>query len=250
MPRSRAADQQFDVICRASRYIPSDWRSYGEGHVSCARAEEEAYFRRIDAELIAKLRQNAQHSEIAHALAEKLHADEPALLEHIKKLGVTLDDGTQVAIPPGQDPREVLVDWLLDEENHLLAEAAANRIWSWLLGRGIVEPADDIRPNNPPSNPALLTYLGQELMDSGYDLKHLYRLILNSHIYQLSCIPESENSQAGANFAYYRVRRMEAEVLIDALCQVTGTFEPYSSIIPEPFTFLPDGHRAVCLPDG
>lgn len=162
----------------------------------------------------------------------------------------TYPDGTQVTIPPGQDPREVLVDWLFKEKNPLVAEAAANRIWSWLLGQGIVEPADDIRPNNPPSNPALLTYLGQELIDSGYDLKHLYRLILNSQIYQLSCIPESEDSQAGANFAYYHVRRMEAEVLIDAICQLTGTFESYSSIIPEPFTFLPDGQRAIALPDG
>jgi hypothetical protein len=162
----------------------------------------------------------------------------------------TYPDGTPVTIPPGQDPREVLVDWLFKDKNPLVAEAAANRIWSWLLGRGIVEPADDVRPDNPPSNPALLTYLGQELIDSGYDLKHLYRLILNSHIYQLSCIPESEDSQAGANFAYYHVRRMDAEVLIDAICQLTGTFESYSSIIPEPFTFLPDGHRAIALPDG
>ena len=171
-------------------------------------------------------------------------------LASAEPLKATFPDGTNVTIPRGHDPREVLADWLLDDENPLLAEALANRIWSWLLGRGIVEPADDVRPDNPPANPALLTYLGQELIDSGYDLKHLYRLILNSHIYQLSCLPESEDSQAGANFAYYHVRRMDAEVLIDAICQLTGTFESYSSIIPEPFTFLPDGHRAICLPDG
>jgi hypothetical protein len=75
-------------------------------------------------------------------------------------------------------------------------------------------------------------------------------LIFNSNAYQLSCIPQSEDSRASEYFAYYPPRRLDAEVLIDAICQLTGTTESYSSITPEPFTFLPDGTRAISLPDG
>lgn len=159
-------------------------------------------------------------------------------------------DGTQVEIPAGEDPRVVFTDWLFEDDNPLLSEAIANRIWYWVVGQGIVEPADDMRPDNPPANPELLRYLGAELVAADYDLKHLYRLILNSQTYQLSCVAASEDSRSVANFACYPVRRMGAEVLIDSICRLTGTFERYSSIIPEPYTFLPDGHRAVCLPDG
>lgn len=125
-----------------------------------------------------------------------------------------------------------------------------NRIWSWLLGRGVIHEPDDIRPDNPPSNPELLAFLEQELIASRYDLKHLYRLILNSQTYQLSCVPKTDTPQAKANFASYPLRRLEAEVLIDALNQITGTTEKYSSAIPEPFTFIPEDQRSISLADG
>ena len=126
-----------------------------------------------------------------------------------------------------------------------------NRVWYWLLGRGIIHEPDDIRPDNPPQNPELLAYLAQELVAAHYDLKHLYRLILNSKTYQLSShSQDASDPEAAANFAYYPLRRLEAEVLIDALCQITGTTESYSSIIPEPFTFIPEDQRSIALPDG
>jgi hypothetical protein len=118
------------------------------------------------------------------------------------------------------------------------------------MGRGIVHEADDFRPDNPPSNEKLLDHLAKELVDSGYDLKHIYRLILNSKTYQLAPVPRSKHPEAEAQFAYYAPRRLEAEVLIDALCRITGTTERYDSRIPEPFTFIPETHRAVALPDG
>ena len=93
------------------------------------------------------------------------------------------------AVAPDQDPREVFADWLLAPENPWFARSIVNRIWYWLLGRGIVHEPDDIRPDNPPANPELLAYLEQELIASHYDLKHIYRLILNSQTYQLSSIP-------------------------------------------------------------
>jgi hypothetical protein len=159
-------------------------------------------------------------------------------------------DGAAVHLSPDQDPRRVFADWLITPENPWFTRNIANRVWSWLLGRGIIHEPDDIRPDNPPSNPELLAYLEKELIAARYDLKHLYRLILNSQTYQLSCIARSDDPEATANFAFYRLRRLEAEVLIDALNQISGTTEEYSSPIPEPFTFIPDDQRSVALADG
>jgi hypothetical protein len=161
----------------------------------------------------------------------------------------TFPDGTTATLGPDQDPREVFADWLLAPGNPYFARNIANRVWSWLMGRGIVHEPDDLRPDNPPSNPELLAYLEEELVASGYDLKHLYRLILTSRTYQSSCVPASKDPQAQALFAYYPVRGLEAEVLIDAICQITGTTERYSSPIPEPFTYVPPTYRSIALPD-
>ena len=159
-------------------------------------------------------------------------------------------DGTPCELPAGEDPREVFADWLIDAENPWFARHIVNRMWYWLLGRGIVHEPDDIRPGNPPQNPELLDWLAEELVRAEYDLKHIHRLILNSQTYQLSCIPKSKDSEAAANFGCYSLRRLDAEVLVDALCQITGTTESYSSMIPEPFTFIPEKQRSITLPDG
>jgi hypothetical protein len=158
-------------------------------------------------------------------------------------------DGTPAHLSTDRDPRAVFADWLIAPQNPWFARNIANRVWSWLLGRGIIHEPDDIRPDNPPTHPELLAFLEQELVASRYDLKQLYRLILNSQTYQLSHIPRSEAAKAEAHFAVYPMRRLEAEVLIDALCQISGTTEQYSSRIPEPFTFMPEGRRAIALAD-
>lgn len=161
-----------------------------------------------------------------------------------------LPDGTAVEIPADEDPRRVFADWLIDKKNPWFARAICNRIWHWLLGQGIVDPPDDVRSDNPASNLALLNHLADELVASDYDLKHIYRLILDSSAYQLASIRQSDDPLAGTYFAYYQPQRLDAEVLIDAICQITGTTETYMSIIPEPYTFLPDDQRAIALPDG
>ncbi len=158
--------------------------------------------------------------------------------------------GAEVLIPAGVDPREVFAEWLINKQNPWFARAVSNRVWCWLMGRGIVDPPDDVRSDNPPSNLPLLNHLADELLAADYDLKHLCRKILESNVYQLSCIPTTDDSRAGRHFAYYHPRRLDAEVLIDAICQITGTTETYMSIIPEPFTFLPEHQRAIALPDG
>ena len=159
-------------------------------------------------------------------------------------------DGTTVKIPPGQDPRVIFADWLIRPDNAWFTRNIVNRVWAWLLGRGIVHEPDDIRPDNPPVNPELLTYLEEELVATKYDLKHVYRLILNSRTYQQSSIPRSDHPEAETMFACYPVRRLDAEVLIDALDWVGGTGETYSSPIPEPFTWVPEEQRTIALSDG
>jgi hypothetical protein len=165
-------------------------------------------------------------------------------------LAATFPDGAKVTIPPDQDPREVFADWLLKPGNPWFARAIVNRVWSWFLGRGIIHEPDDLRPDNPPVNPELLAYLEKELVGAHYDLRHLYRLILTSRTYQGSCLPRSDDPQAAALFAYYPVRRLDAEVLIDALCRIGGDGEQYTSAIPEPFTFIPPAERTISLADG
>ncbi len=166
------------------------------------------------------------------------------------KINTNYPDGSAVTISPLTDPRFVFSDWLVSEENEWFAKCMANRIWFWLMGRGIIHEADDIRNDNPPSNPELLAYLEKELIKSDYDLQHVYKLILNSRTYQQSSIPADESADVEKYFAVYPVRQLEAEVLIDAICKITGTTEQYSSPIPEPFTFIPESERTIALADG
>ncbi len=157
-------------------------------------------------------------------------------------------DGTAATIRAGDDPRARFSDWLIASED--FERNIVNRIWFWLLGRGIIHEADDIRPDNPPQNSELLDFLAAELVAHDYDLRHIYRLILNSRTYQLSSLHTEGNRSDASNFSRYYVRRLDAEVLIDAICQITGTTESYSSDIPEPFTFIPENKRSIQLADG
>lgn len=159
-----------------------------------------------------------------------------------------LPDGTTVKFLPNEDPRIAFTDWLI--RNNAFANNIVNRIWYWLLGRGIIHEPDDIRDDNPPQNQELLDFLSGELVKSNYDLRHIYRIILNSKTYQLSSIHNEGNLADESNFSRYYVRRLGAEVLIDAICQITKTTESYSSQIPEPFTFIPQNQRSIKLSDG
>ncbi|MBI5799880.1 MAG: DUF1553 domain-containing protein [Verrucomicrobia bacterium] len=159
-------------------------------------------------------------------------------------------DGTPVKLTPDRDPREVFADWLITPKNPWFARSIVNRVWSWFLGRGIIHEPDDIRDGNPPSNPDLLAYLERELVTHRYDLKHIYRLILNSRTYQLSSRAKATGPLAEAHFASCAPRRLEAEVLLDAINKVTGTSDLYTSPIPEPFTYIPKDTPAVALADG
>jgi hypothetical protein len=166
------------------------------------------------------------------------------------ELEAVFPDGKSVRIPPGEDPRRVFADWLVAPDNQWFARAVVNRVWFWLFGRGIIHEPDDIRADNPPSSPELLAYLERELIEADYDLRHILRLILSSRVYQQSSIPRSAHYEAELLLAHYPVRRLDAEVLIDALCWIYGKGERYSSVIPEPYTFIPEHQRTISLADG
>ena len=157
--------------------------------------------------------------------------------------GPTLELGLDV------DPRVKFADWLTRRDNPWFATSIVNRVWYWLLGRGIVDPVDDLRTTNPPENPELLAYLRNELVDHAFDLKHIYRLILNSRVYQLASETTPLNENDVGHFSHYRLRRLTAEQLLDAVCQVTGSQESFTSWIPVPVLRLPAGQRAIQLPD-
>ncbi len=139
------------------------------------------------------------------------------------------------------DLRAVLADWITSPDNPYFARHMANRVWAWLLGRGIIHEPDDFRSTNPASNPELLDYLAQEFVQSGYDLKGLYRLILSSRTYQLSAIPNEWNRHDRIYYSHYYLKRLTAEQLATAISQVTGISEKYAG--------LPLGTRATQLPD-
>lgn len=153
-------------------------------------------------------------------------------------------------LPSDRDPREVFADWLIRRDNPWFARSIVNRVWYWVMGRGIIQEPDDIRTDNPPSNPSLLSYLEKDFVGHNYDLKYLYRSILNSRVYQLASVPGAEKEEAESEFGVYPLRRLEAEVLIDAINKITGTSDLYTSAIPEPFTYIPKEATAVSIADG
>jgi hypothetical protein len=170
--------------------------------------------------------------------------------ENNETIEAVLPDGTKVKISPDKDPRIIFADWLINERNPYFSKNIVNRIWSWLFGRGIIHEVDDIRDDNKPSIPELLSYLEKEFVKAKYDIKHIYRLILNSRTYQQSFIPQSKNPDIEKYFAYYPPRRLEAEVLLDILCKITQKGVEYISLVPEPYTIIPPDRKNILLYDG
>jgi hypothetical protein len=132
-------------------------------------------------------------------------------------------DGLVLNIPPEEDPRQKLVDWMARPDNPFFAKALCNRLWGHLLGRGLVDPVDDLRETNPASNPELLDALARDFISHRFDVKHLLRTICNSRTYQLSSVPNTSNRHDRQNHTRYYGKRLIAEVFLDAVDQVCGT---------------------------
>jgi hypothetical protein len=139
------------------------------------------------------------------------------------------------------DLRIPLAEWLTAKDNRQFARSVVNRYGGYLLGRGLVEPIDDMRATNPPSNEELLEALTDRFLDSGFDLKQLIRVIMRSRVYQLSSQPTPENASDSKFCSHYKVKRIPAEPLLDAVDAVTGQQTKFKN--------LPLGTRAIELPD-
>jgi len=137
--------------------------------------------------------------------------------------------------------REQMASWLTSADNPYFARSYANRVWGYLLGAGIIEPIDDIRAGNPPTNPELLDYLTAEFVKSGFNVRHVMRLIATSRTYQLSVAPNKWNQDDKVNYSHALARRLPAEVLLDAVYRVTGSSSKFPGVAP--------GTRAAALPD-
>ncbi len=151
-------------------------------------------------------------------------------------LGDTVAD-----IVADEDPRLRLADWMSSKTNPFFAKSLVNRYWKHFFQRGLIEPEDDIRDTNPPTNRALLAALERHFIDSGFNLKELVRVITRSQTYQLSEQPNEFNSVDRQNYSRYYPRRLQAEVLLDAIDRVMGSQTDFAN--------LPPGTRAVALPD-
>jgi Protein of unknown function (DUF1549)/Protein of unknown function (DUF1553)/Bacterial Ig-like domain (group 2) len=138
---------------------------------------------------------------------------------------------------PSGDRRSALASWMTDPANPYFARNYANRVWAFLFGHGIVEPVDDVRATNPPSNPELLVALAKFAVESNYDTKALIRFVCASRVYQSSSTPNASNEKDVRNFSRSLLRRPGAEVLLDMIGQATG--------VPDRFAGLPAGTRAV-----
>jgi len=139
------------------------------------------------------------------------------------------------------DARLALTAWLTSKDNRFFARSLVNRYWKHFFNRGLVDPEDDMRETNPPTNPELLDALAKHFVESGYDLKQLVRTITRSQVYQLSSVPNQHNKVDKQNFSRYYPRRLTAEALLDAINVVTKSANKFEG--------LPRGTRAMQLPD-
>ncbi len=145
------------------------------------------------------------------------------------------------AIAPDEDPRLKLVNWMSSPENPFFAKALVNRYWKHFFKRALIEPEDDIRDTNPPSNPELMAALEAHFIKSGFDLKELVKVITQSHAYQLSAMPNEYNLLDRQNYSRFYPRRLQAEVMLDSIDDLAGSSTSFAN--------LPPGTRAIALPD-
>jgi hypothetical protein len=186
-----------------------------------------------------------------HGLAALFAKVEQGRLVRLGSRGAVSHPATgQAAQPriPGQhdvaavaDPRRPLADWITSRDNPYFARAIVNRLWQMLMGRGLIEPTDDVRATNPPSHPELLDYLAEDFIHSGYDLRHTLRRIATSATYARSSVATDENRSDRMFYSHALARPLESEVLADVLAEVTGVWEQYGD--------QPMGTRAVALFD-
>ncbi len=176
-------------------------------------------------------------SLVANGLAETKH---PRTGEKVVAHPLGTESVATEELPPG-DRRQQLAAWMTSRDNPWFAKNIANRVWAHLMGRGLVEPVDDVRATNPPSNPELLDALAKSLTDDGFNFRKLLRTIVASQSYQRATDSNPTNERDEQNYSRALFKRLDAEVLLDAVCQTTG--------VAEKFQGVPSGSRAIQLWD-
>lgn len=177
-------------------------------------------------------------------VGEAVVATKKTTTKHPRSGDVVQAHGLMESMPaetPSGDRRALFADWMTSADNQWFARNIVNRIWAHFLGRGLVEPVDDFRSTNPPTNPELLTALAENFVESGFDLHNLIRTITASRTYQLSAATNESNRRDEQNYSRALIRRLDAEVRLDMICQVTGTSEKFRGV--------PVGYRAIQLWD-
>ncbi len=155
--------------------------------------------------------------------------------------------GDPLTLGPDDEPRQVLADWMTNPSNPYMAKVMANRVWAEIMGRGLVEPVDDLRATNPSANEPLLDFLADEFRNNGYDIKHLISIIMKSHVFELSSIPVNRNVADHRNFARYYRQRLRAEVLLDAVNDILLSEEKLAAMPPGSRTTQMWTHRSSSL---
>jgi hypothetical protein len=176
---------------------------------------------------------------VEHPLTRKAMEPRPLFgdVPELAKVGIAHPTGSAGASPSQDvDPREELAGWIASDDNPYFAKVIVNRVWADLMGRGLVEPVDDLRATNPPTNGPLLDALAADFRSGKYDLKHLIRTICTSYVYGLSSLPTERNVGDRQNYSRHYRSRLRGEVLLDAVSDITGVAETFSA--------MPAGSRA------
>jgi hypothetical protein len=249
---SPAVGAEADRLAREAKDLKDQAKKIGDKAKDKSLAKEEAA--KLQAEVKA-LNDKAQALEAASKrlkATEILNAEKAVFASVTSTLGKQeskqfrmLGDAKPLSIAADKDPRAVVMAWLREPDNPFFARAIVNRVWAHYFGRGIIEPADQLSPLNPASHSALLGELSADFIKHDYDLKDLHRLILNSRTYQQSARTNATNRTDTTNYASFYLRRLPAEVLVDALNHATGGTETYP-----PELYLPAGSRAVEVAGG
>ncbi|HVW02441.1 MAG TPA: DUF1549 and DUF1553 domain-containing protein, partial [Planctomycetaceae bacterium] len=212
--------------------------------IECAQCHHHPFDRWSQADYLGMQSFFTQVSLASNSSGERLVTSTDRATTHPRTGATIFAYALGTAMPeaqPAGDRRRLLADWMTSPENPWFARNLVNRVWAHFLGRGLVDPVDDVRLTNPATNEELLDALARHFVEHHYDIHDLIRTITSSRVYQLSSTPNAANERDEQNYSRAYLKRLDAEVLLDAVCQTTG--------VPEKFPGVPSGSRAVQLWD-
>ncbi len=212
--------------------------------VSCANCHNHPFEKVSQADYWQFAAFFARMKSVTYGSVDELSLNEKGEIKHPrteKLLTPKAFGGPEFAYVAGEDPRVKLAEWLTSADNPYFARAICNRVWGHYLGVGLVDPVDDMRATNPPSNPELMDSLARDFVARKFDLKHLMKTILKSRVYGLSSSPTDDNRADTRNYARYYSRRLQPHVLLDAISSATG--------VPQKFEDYAEIKKAILLPN-